>query len=505
MSDLSIGEPLEAVTGLLSDLTAAGVVFKHWKSNEKLALSLRCDDDLDLLVRRSDAAALNRVFASRGLRRVLDGSHEAFPAIEQYFALDPASCKWLHVDVYYAITTGSNLLKEYRLPFERLLLEGETTHLGVPVPPPGAELLALVTIQMIKRSSLLQLLTRKDARSTRTTREEIVALLAREPQAASDAEALLPSCLPQVPVSLWRECLAALTVPAGTLHLLRLGGRLRSRIPDLRRIGRVAGAWLRIRALGAKVVSRRRRHRGSKRLATGGAVVAVIGPEATGKSTVVTSLARTLGSVFEVDEVHLGKPPPTWLTWPFAALFPLLRRLLPERRASVGPTQAAPGDGAAGAVSVGSGRFGWMYALRALITAHERRALARRVQRRAANGAIIVCDRYPSAEVGAMDSARLAARDASGWRRRAADIERAIYSSIPPPTLVVQLSVALEVALERNRVRIKDRKESDQYVKHRHANQAVPSFPNAETLSIDTSGDLEPLLDRVKRAVWDAL
>src|SRR5690606_22419480 len=137
---------LDAIVDLLADLTKARVSYKNWKANEKLARSLAGEDDLDLIVRRTDAGALQRLIAQRGLRRVTDGTLAPFPAIEQYFGLDHDSGKWLHVDVYYQITTGTNLLKEYHLPVERLLLEGTETHLGVPVPRPGAELLVLVTI-----------------------------------------------------------------------------------------------------------------------------------------------------------------------------------------------------------------------------------------------------------------------------------------------------------------------------------------------------------------------
>lgn len=496
---------LPAVVEILDDLTRAGVAYKHWKSNEKLATSLAGNDDLDLLVRRADAGALQETFARHGLRRVSDSSLKPFPAIEQYFGLDSSSGKWLHIDVYYQIITGSNLLKEFHLPVERLLLEGNDTHLGVPVPRPAAELLVLVCIQLIKRSSLLQLLTREDARSTAVTRGEIEAIIERDPEAAVEAQKLLSVWLPQLPASLWSDCYRALLSGSDTLRLLNLGSRLRARLSDLRRTGRGTGLWIRGAAMANKLLRRRRIKRGSKLLATGGAVVAFIGPEATGKSTLVATLTETLGKHFQVEQVHLGKPPPTWLTWPFAALFPVLRRLLPDRRASVGPTIETELSDAVGGRRDRSESFGWMYALRALITAHERRHLARRVQRLAANGSLIVCDRYPSGVVGAMDSARLSPHASSGWRRRAAAIEQRVYRSIPPPSLVIELTVSVDVALERNRVRVKDRKESDQYVKYRHKHQAVPVFAASQTIRVDTSGELEPLKQLVVHSVWKAL
>jgi thymidylate kinase len=135
--------------------------------------------------------------------------------------------------------------------------------------------------------------------------------------------------------------------------------------------------------------------------------------------------------------------------------------------------------------------------------AWDRRSLARRVHRLAANGAVVLCDRYPSPQVGAMDSARLSPDAARGaLRRRAAAWEQALYRQIPRPTLVVQLSVPVDVAVRRNRDRVKDGKESDDYVIHRHTHQEVPCFPGVPTVQLDTGEDRAVVIRRLREAVW---
>jgi predicted GTPase len=46
-----------------------------------------------------------------------------------------------------------------------------------------------------------------------------------------------------------------------------------------------------------------------KQLATGGAVIALVGADGAGKSTAVAALYKWLSKSFAVHQVHLGKPP----------------------------------------------------------------------------------------------------------------------------------------------------------------------------------------------------
>src|SRR5207247_1490887 len=69
-------------------------------------------------------------------------------------------------------------------------------------------------------------------------------------------------------------------------------------------------------------------------LLSGGAVIAVVGSDGSGKSTVVGEVSRWLGEFLSVATIHGGKPPPSVPTALPRLLLPLLRRLIPGYRST---------------------------------------------------------------------------------------------------------------------------------------------------------------------------
>jgi thymidylate kinase len=245
-------------------------------------------------------------------------------------------------------------------------------------------------------------------------------------------------------------------------------------------------------------------------LSTGGAIIAFTGPEATGKSTLVNECKSWLGEAFAVKVVHAGKPPSTWLTKPFNLVLPLLRRKMPTMRtnsleghisSSVGASQAPPKKGISALI----------YAIRSVLIAWDRCQLLVGVRQAAANGQIVICDRYPSEEVGAMDSPRLQAGSASAglgsviynWLARQ---EARLYKQVGPPDVVLKLRVSIETAKQRNHERIKDSKESAAYVESRHRQSR--NWHRSGTkyqFDIDTEQSLPDTINNVKRAIWESI
>jgi len=135
--------------------------------------------------------------------------------------------------------------------------------------------------------------------------------------------------------------------------------------------------------------------------------------------------------------------------------------------------------------------------------------LATKIFRKAARGAIIICDRYPSNVVGTADSPRLDESNEMGvWShiyRIMVRIERKIYASIPTPDYVIRLSVPLEVALSRNEQRRKKGNESDEYVRRRHEESNKASFPASFVYDISTEKPLEESVREVRKAMWNML
>ena len=125
----------------------------------------------------------------------------------------------------------------------------------------------------------------------------------------------------------------------------------------------------------------------------------------------------------------------------------------------------------------------------------------------AANGVIVLSDRYPSVERGAVDGAQLGHDDgpapAGAVRRRLAALEARQYREIPPPDLVVYLTAPLEVALERNRERTKSEPES--YVLSRHARSSSLEFERTTVHRLATDRPLDEVTSELRRVIWTAL
>ncbi|MGD9705517.1 MAG: hypothetical protein AB7Q42_24860 [Acidimicrobiia bacterium] len=174
-----------------------------------------------------------------------------------------------------------------------------------------------------------------------------------------------------------------------------------------------------------------------------GLVVAIIGSDGSGKSTLCRDLSAQLRSLGPVDDVYFGSGDGTssWLRWPLVQA----RRLLPSPRA----TNAAPprsrdvaeADTSRRPPLVAGARVVW-----ALTLAWEKRAKLRAVNRARRRGRLVLCDRFPQAQVGGlMDGPLLHAWTLrrSGMRRAIAGWEARAYhlAERQPPDLVLRLVV----------------------------------------------------------------
>jgi thymidylate kinase len=151
--------------------------------------------------------------------------------------------------------------------------------------------------------------------------------------------------------------------------------------------------------------------------------------------------------------------------------------------------------------------FSLIFAIRSALLAYDRRSLLSWAYSQAANGTIVLCDRYPSSQGGAPDSPQLsqltASTDRPSLRERLANAEAQLYRQIPPPDLVIYLNAPLEVALSRNASRGK--KEPEDYVRRRHSRSSNLEFQRTVVHKINTNQPLAKTILEAKNAIWKAL
>ena len=491
---------LPTLSLLFERLDARNVRYCHWKSNWVLAETLAAETDIDLLVKREDAQRFRAIIEELGFRPAIEAGVPPFPSVEHHLALDEAEGAIVHVHAYYRVISGESLTKNYRLPLEEMLLANVTRAGPVNVPQKGAELVIFVLRMSLKHATLAELTLL--LRGWDDVRREASWLATDE--ARDEARELLTAWLPSFSPDLFDQALAGLLAPAALWRRVMLGRRVRRELRQFARRGRLRAWGAGVHAFTGRAIYRARGTRKGLTLGEGGAVIAFVGAEATGKSTVLAEMERWLGRYLTIQRVHAGKPPSTPLTFLPNLLLPLLRSLLPRQRS----TRVAARRHSADAVSSSSnGDFPLLFGIRSVLLAHDRKVLLRRAFASAVNGSIVLCDRYPSAGRGAPDGAQLgpagAATDQGRFRRWLVERESRLYRTIVAPDLAIYISAPLETTLERNRNR--EKVEPEEYVRSRHERSSNLRFEGVPVRRIPTDRPLDDVLAEIRKLVWEAL
>jgi thymidylate kinase len=229
-----------------------------------------------------------------------------------------------------------------------------------------------------------------------------------------------------------------------------------------------------------------------KRLSTGGAIIAVVGGDGAGKSTVISELGAWLSKDFAVTRIHLGKPPRSWTThvvWATAKL-----------RLAFGA--ALGGRSSRGGTENASFRSRAQMAL-AVATARDRYIAYRTARRIAGDGGLVVCDRFPLPQLTLMDAPRLARghgpEPSSRLTRRLAALEQSYYQRLTLPDVLIVLRVDPEIAVARKP------EESAEFVRARWREIWSVDWQETPAHVVDASRPADAVLSEVKALVWSEL
>jgi hypothetical protein len=353
------------------------------------------------------------------------------------------------------------------------------------------ELVLFTLRNALKHAHLVEfLMARRDAKKT----DEEIAWLrssANFERAAELSRALFPELGQNVCQQLLNTFGAADAPMTARIGLARKTARL---LRGRRRYGPfTAGMWrgYRVAAMLMNRVSGRR----DLVPESGGSIVALVGPKATGKSTLSAELTRRLGTYLDVVHIHAGKPPATALTFLPRLLIPVARRLFPGER----PGEYEKQDRRS------KRKYSLLYCLRMMMLAHDRYILLARALRLSAAGALVISDRYPSMATGAIDSSCFDddALTSAGSRlkRWMMTRERALYARMPKPSFVLRLSAPMETAISRDASRNKVGGPDGAAVRRRWDMETGGVF-GSRVLAVRTDRQLQETIDHIVRAAW---
>lgn len=484
---------------LLEELNTGGIRYCHWKSNSSLSKALLGQTDIDLLIDRKDTRQFRIILSQLCFQPAVTKGGGSFPSVEHYYTLDEESGILIHVHAYFRVITGESLTKNYRLPIEEMLLTNTRKVDSVRVPTKSAELVVFTIRMMLKHTSLVELALL--SRYWKHVAEEVEWLLEKDP--IDETLSFVKCWLPSLDTDLFSECILALKSPAPLSRRISLGYRLRSQLSPYARHSTIR-AWLTgVRKFSIMFLRRLNGTQKGMVPRGGGAVIAFVGPEATGKSTLIAETRSWLGEHFDVEQIHAGKPKSTLLSVIPNMFVPALRSLLPSARSTNVEAQYTHDEQSENSRTF----YPLIFAIRSALLAYDRRSLLSRAFGRAANGTIVLCDRYPSMQSGSLDGPQLSHLPVSpnrySLRRRLANIEARLYREIPPPDLIIYLGAPLEVTLARNASRGK--KEPEEYVRRRHSRSSKLEFGNTPIYEINTDQPLGQTVLEVKNAIWNVL
>jgi thymidylate kinase len=481
------GRTLELISQLCTALRE--VRYCHWKSTTALDRSAQGENDLDLLVDRSDVQTFVQILHRLGFKEAIGPSWTRIPGIVNYYGLDPTTARLVHVHAHYRMVVGDDMTKNYHLPIERPYLASTVQGPLFRVPAPEFELAVLVIRLMLKHAAWDSPLNLQ-AKLSVGERAELDDLTRRaDPIGVREVVA---EHLPFVGVELFDRSLQVLGRDAPPWRRFATGWRMQR---TLAAQSRRPMLWDAILKLSRRVVRKGRRRvlrQTGHRLEAGGAIVAVVGGDGSGKSTMVEALRAWLAPHLSTVKLHLGKPPLSVSTMAVRIVFWMRKLLgLPRIQASPDGTVQPP---------TRTARLAWL--LRHTSIARDRRRVYLRARRAAARGDVVLCDRYPLPGMLITDGPRNAGQPSSGrgWLGRSlARRQGRYYEDIRRPDILIVLRVDPELAARR-------RSDGDgELVRARSDEVARVDWSGTGALVVDTGRSMDEVLAEVTSFIWSRL
>jgi hypothetical protein len=488
---------LSRLRAVLTELHRHKIGYCYWKSSRCIDAVLRGERDLDLLVGRLDQHRAEMILLAQDFKLFPTLAHREHPSILSFLGHDEASGRLVHVHLHFRLIVGERLLRNYRLPWEDIVLERAVLHpvwqIRMLDPTIEAVLLAVRSCVELRRLDPVAV------RRWQATKRKFAL------DRADVAARVDPVALRNLGSALLNDDLADLLVDA-------IYGK--PALEDQSRFGRCAlrqlSAFRTYNTWEARLRSSWRAllwaagnanrdffqlpRPWSRRAPGGGCVIAIVGVDGSGKTTVAAAIRAWLGSEVDVVPIYFGTGDgkPSALLRPFKMMVPLVRRILKTK-----PKGASHGK-------VSDQPPGLLYALLmtvwATVVAREKRNKLLAARRGAQRGLVIITDRYPQREMIGFNDGPLLTRltGVPQWLRRFETAGYALAQRLPPD-LVIKLDVLAETAARR---------EPDMdpaVIRERIADLRRLTFGGAGVVCIDAEQPLIDVVRAVQREIWRLL
>lgn len=484
---------LNLIYKLCEILKKENINYCHWKSNAALDRSSTGDNDLDLLIGREHIQRFTEILCRLNFKEARHLPEKELPGVLNYYGYDEESGKFVHVHAHFQLILGDDATKNYRLPIEKAFLASSVQGELLKVPSPEFELIVLIIRMMLKHSSWDAILSFHAALSC-NEQHEITFLIEQIDRVRLNE--ILKRDLPFLDRALFDSCLDSLQPGSSILFRYKMGRKLhrllqaharRSPLPDtLLKIWR-RGLW----GIRRHIFNRPKR----KYLANGGAIIALVGGDGSGKSTAVDELYHWLSRNFVTTKVHLGKPRWSLSTYPIKGLLRVGRwlGLFSIRNVSVETSICQLSDKLPG----------YPLLIWHVLTARDRYRTYVQARRFSTNGGLVISDRFPLTQIKGMDGAQarrmFKSKKINPLRSFLINLEEKYYQQILPPDVLIIMKVDPEIAVKRRS------DEDAEWIRNR--NREIWELPcqDIPVHVINSGKPLTEVLTSLKSLVWSKL
>lgn len=476
---------LDLVVKLCRTLAAQKIDYCHWKSNSFLDRSASGDNDLDLLINRSHTQCFMEVLSGLGFKEALPPKEQEWPGVRNYYGYDQRTGRLVHVHAHFQLILGSDLSKNYHLPFEQGYLASSFQGNLFRIPAPEFELVVFVIRMVLKHSTWDSILMRHGTISSSEQHE--LNDLSTDETLAKVGKVL--QHLPGLSRSLFDACLQSLQPGCPYWARVKAGEQLQRSLRVCSRYPHGFDIILKLsRRIWQSILRRGFRYAPKNHFAHGGLLIAIAGGDGAGKTTLIAELSSWLSEEFDVRKVHIGKPDWSWTTFIIRGILKIgtLLRLYPFE-GDVYEELHQP--------------HGYPWFIRSVCTARDRYQTYLRARRLSSNGRLVLCDRFPFPGFIAMDGPQceqaISSLSKASWLHRVlAKLEISYYERIMPPDLLIVLKVEPEVAAQRKR------NESEVSVLARSTEVWEADWIKKSAFVIDASCQKKKVISQAKAHVW---